>query len=133
MPKTKQQVDEVSNYLTVLEPYILLATSQHYISDKKDQVAKQLEEFYDKYKEKKSVRYILMNSATRDYLRTYYSYEVSYVPKDLEKKFAHPIQGIILGFGIVLYEKAENFVLIPAIDEKQTRSDNKKLRMKFLQ
>jgi len=99
--------------ITQFEPLKLDDTHFHYISDKKEHISKQLNDFaISLEKEHKKIRYFLMNSITQNILRTYYSYEVNHVPKG--HKFEQNISGMLLGKGIILNESLENNVIIPA-------------------
>ena len=103
--------------LKILEAFVLTSLQQtrQYISDKRDNVAKELNELVTELKDKhKKVRYFFMNTKTQNSLRTYYSHEISYVSKELKSKFEQNISGMLLGIGIIINENVTDYTIIPA-------------------
>jgi hypothetical protein len=116
--KTKINKGELGLYEA--EPFEMSSLQNRfaYINDKRDAVAKQIDEFSERYNK---AEYIKMNSVTQNLLRTYFSYEVSYVTKG---KFKINTNGTILSKGIILSENVPNFVMIPVT----TANNNKKFK-----
>jgi hypothetical protein len=83
-----------------------------------ENLKKQFEELTKSIKEDKNeLLYWKMNINTKNKLKTFYSYEVNFIPKNLsdEDLKVGKIVGSIHGIKIVLDDTLENFVIVPLI------------------
>lgn len=83
-----------------------------------ENLKKQIDELIKKIKhEKAELSYWKMNINTKNKLRTFYSHEVDYIPRQLSEEDLKvgKIIGTICGFKIVLDDTLSNFVIVPLV------------------
>jgi hypothetical protein len=82
-----------------------------------ENVSKQLKEMISIVKKDEDLLYVKMNKTTKDKFRIYYSYEVSYPPRQLsnEDKEIGNIVGSIMGMKIIQDESIQQDTVIPVV------------------
>ena len=90
----------------------------------------QFKEFLDS---NKNIKYFKMNENTKMLLRSFYSHEIDYLPKNLSftDRMAGKLIGIILGIKIILDDSLEDRQIKP-LSVKKTKQENRLNKMKFL-
>jgi hypothetical protein len=97
-------------------------------SEIQESIKIQLKNIIDEIKDNgKELLYFKMNQATKNRLRTFYSYEVSFVPKNLteQDKKVGKIVGTIAGIKIVEDQSIEGMIIIPLIKTRKEISKRK--------
>jgi hypothetical protein len=103
-------------------------------SDIRENVTKQLKSMFEQIQNRnEELLYLKMHKTTRDAFRIYFSYEVSYIPKNIsdEDKLVGKVLGCIYGVKIIEDSSLNYAVVQPVINAMSQHKGIENIRHKF--